>query len=57
VDRGGLGFLADALGGFTEDDEVVLDFSSPGNARDTTTVLIRFWAQITSQNLPVDQRG
>jgi hypothetical protein len=57
VDRGGLGFLADAPGGFIEDDEVVLDFSSPGNGRDTAAVSIRFRAQITSQNLPVDQRG
>jgi hypothetical protein len=57
VDRGGLAFLSDAPGGFIEDDEVVLDFSSSGNGQDTAAVLIRFQAQITSQNLPVDQRG
>jgi hypothetical protein len=54
---GKLGFLADAPGGFTEDDEVVLDFSSPGNARDMSAVSIRFRARITSQNLPVDPKG
>jgi hypothetical protein len=57
VDRGGLGFLADAPRGFIEDAEVILDFSSLGNGRDTAAISIRFRAQITSQNLPVDQRG